>query len=106
MARHAWELSEWFSRDSNNAKVVPKTGAFSLMSELLRVRICCLIFAEGIGFEASLAPPGSVERCTYAIDDEEEAFARRQDPSIAGTTVDVTSLYYGEVDQLPTTLNY
>lgn len=34
--------------------------------------------------------------CQYAVEDEEEALAKGLDPSVAGTTINITDLYYGK----------
>lgn len=35
--------------------------------------------------------------CQYAVEDEEEALAKGLDPSVAGTTINITDLYYGRL---------
>ena len=34
--------------------------------------------------------------CQYAVEDEDEALAKGGDPSVPGTTINLTSLEYGE----------
>lgn len=58
--------------------------------------------AGAVRLKTSLEFPGSEASCAYAIEDEEKALARGEDPSIPGPYVNVTSLECGEVQQVAT----